>query len=701
MRMAGGGGGWIALAASGLAKRALLVALLALVLSAGDLAATAEQPLNASADQQLLPSFPTISLVGYDQPVMPLRFIADDETPRATILPPTDMPAPPALNRAVPTPPAISREPTGDVEPPVLRSPLEVLREAETPDITFAGPELVIYPIEAPLGYTGRTGVLPTAGPETSDFIPLEDRWRSGFPAWDRYGHGHPAMEDYPYAEGHWYDPYRQNVFKGDYPIIGQHTFFKTTLESETVLETRQVPTPTTPFESTRRPGQVDFFGDPNQFAAVQNFRLSFELNHGDAAFKPTDWRVLITPQFNLNYLDVNELGIVSPDVRKGSTRYRTDFALQEWFLESKLADIGPNYDFVSARVGSQPFTSDFRGFIFSDVNRGVRLFGTNSANRDQFNVLWFDQAEKDTNSELNTFEDRGQDVVVLNYYRQDFIFPGYTTQFSLHINHDDPTLHYDDNGFLVRPDPAGIALPHEVETYYFGWAGDGHINRFNIDHALYYVCGQDSLSPLAQQPLLISAFMAAAEVSYDRDWVRFRSSVFYASGDKDPLDHKGQGFDTILDNPNFAGGEFSFWQHQKIGLLGVNLKQPGSLVADLRSSKTEGQSNFVNPGVFLANVGMDFDVTPKARLVTNCNFLWFDEVAPLQQFIFQKDIHRSIGTDLSLGVEYRPRLNNNLIVTAGISGLIPGDGFKDIYNPIAGSVDTMFASFMNILVQY
>ena len=121
----------------------------------------------------------------------------------------------------------------------------------------------------------------------------------------------------------------------------------------------------------------------------------------------------------------------------------------------------GPTYDFVSVRAGSQPFISDFRGFIFSDINLGVRLFGNRNSNREQFNLAYFDQREKDTNSGLNTFNDRNQQILIANYYLQDFIFPGYTAQASVHYNHDDPTFKFDKNNFLVRPDPVGVFQPH------------------------------------------------------------------------------------------------------------------------------------------------------------------------------------------------------------------------------------------------
>jgi hypothetical protein len=497
--------------------------------------------------------------------------------------------------------------------------------------------------------------------------------------------------------EGRRLDSYNQNVLKGDYPIVGQHTFLVLTATSLAITEFRQVPTPTSPFEI----GQEEFFGNPNQFFYTHYFSLSFDLFHGDAAFKQPDWRLKITPVMNFNYLAVHELGIVSPNIEEGTTRLDDFFAMQEWFAEFKLADLSPDYDTLSTRLGSQFFNSDFRGLLFFDTNRAIRLFGTRLANRDQFNVIWFDQAEKDTNSFLNSYEDRGQEILALNYYRQDFIWPGYTAQVSFHYNHDRASTHFNTDGFLVRPDPVGVALPHSINGYYFGWTGDGHINRFNISHAFYQAFGRDSLNPLAGVPLDIDARMAALELSYDRDWIRFRASFFYASGDPDIDDGKGQGFDTIMDNPNFAGGQFSYWQRQAIKLFGVNLVQRLSLVPDLRSDKLEGQTNFVNPGLELVNLGMDFEVTPTSRLITNVNFLWFDNTAVLEQFVFQDNIRRNIGADLSMGLEYRPWLNNRGILVAGVSGLIPGQGFNDLYSPLDGEPRRLFASFIEFNLNY
>ena len=554
---------------------------------------------------------------------------------------------------------------------------------------------------QSPLGFTGPTSVLPSESQNTSHFVPIEDRWRIGVPVWDRYGKGHPVGDDYPSIQGAWYDPYNQNVLKGDFPIAGQDTFLKLQFKQLNLFELRQTPIPTTPFEATQNPFQNEFFGNPNQFLFTQYNSVGFDLFKGDAAFKPVDWRFRVNAIFNQNYLKVQELAVVSPDVRNGTNRHRTDWALEEWFYETKIADMSPNYDFLSVRAGSQPFTSDFRGFIFSDINRGVRVFGSRLSNQDQYNVVWFDQTEKDTNSLLNTFDDRHQNTLIANYYRNDFIFPGYNAQLSFHYNKDKASTKFDNNGFLVRPDPVGVFAPHQVDAYYLGWSGNGHINRYNVSHSLYYVTGVDELNPIAGSRQNISAFMGALELSYDRDWARFRCSYFYASGDSDPNDGRATGFDAIFDNPNFAGGEFSYWNRQQIKLFGVNLVNRQSLLPNLRSSKFQGQSNFVNPGIQLVNAGFDADLTPKLKMITNANYLWFNHTAPLETLVFQGHIRDQIGLDLSGGFEYRPLLNNNVSFVGGLSGLIVGNGFRDLYQPLQGNVNNLAAGFFEASFEY
>lgn len=605
--------------------------------------------------------------------------------------PPTSSPAlPPTTEIPPPEPP----------RPGVLRRPLEAALAPPPEPPRWLEPFFRL-PFDPPTGFSGRSGVLPTESQTSAHFVPVEDRWRIGYPAWDRYDKGHPLVDDYPYQIGRLIDPYNLNVLKGDYPIFGQHTFLDVTAMANMNFEGRELPTQTTPFESTERPFSENFFGRPSSFITLDYFSIAVDLFHGDAAFKPVDWRIKLVPTLGVSNFSFSELAQVSPNALQGTVRTRTFWALQEAFIEAKIADLSPDYDFVSFRAGNQPFISDFRGFLFADINRGVRLFGNAFSNRDQWNLVYFRQWEKETNTALNTFNDRRQNLFFANYYRQDFIFPGYTAQLSLTYNNDPSTFKFDKNRFLVRPDPVGVFQPHTLNVGYFGWAGEGHIGRYNISHQYYWAFGHDSLNPLANQAQTISAQMAALELSYDRDWARFRSSFFWASGDHNINDAHATGFDTILDQPNFAGGPFSFWNRQQLPLFGVNLVQRLSLVPDLRSSKIQGQSNFVNPGLLLPTLGVDLDLTPKLKMINNFNMLWFDQTNVLERYLFDGNIDRFIGADLAVGFEYRPLLSENVVFIGGASTLIPGQGFRNLYNNFSDRVDPLVAGFVTAIVLY
>jgi hypothetical protein len=434
------------------------------------------------------------------------------------------------------------------------------------------------------------------------------------------------------------------------------------------------------------------------QFAYSQNFSFSAALFHGDTAYRPVDWQIRFTPEINVNYLKVRENGIVNPDVRAGTARLDSHAALQEAFVEAKITDLSRSFDFLSARAGIQTFNSDFRGFVFFDQEPGLRLFGTLDSNRYQFNAGYFSMLEKDTNSGLNSMEYRNQQVLVGNFYRQDFLRPGYNIQVSFHYDKDDATLHYDTNDFLVRPAAVGLARPHKVRAYYYGLAGDGHIGRLNLTHAFYQVLGYDSKNPIAGKRTDINAQMAAAELSWDRDWIRFRGSIFWASGDDNPRDGTARGFDAILDNSNFAGGFFSFWNREGIRLTGsaVNLVSPGSLIPSLRSSKTQGHANFVNPGIFIYNGGADVELTPKLRGVLNLNVIRFDHTEPLELILLQAPIHHGVGVDSGFGVTYRPPLTENVVITGAFNAFSPMQGFRDIFTD-----KTLFSAAANVRFRF
>jgi hypothetical protein len=501
---------------------------------------------------------------------------------------------------------------------------------------------------------------------------PIDDRWRLALP---------------PYSlneTGRWWDPYHQNFLKGDFPIVGEDIFMKLTAISKTNLEGRSAPSPSG--VSTDEPGSFDFFGRHNALIFDQKFVTRFEMQKGATSFKPFEWQIVLEGVGDVNLLETQENGIVDPDVRDGTNRTTTHAALQEAFVEVHLADTSVNYDFISTKLGRQAFNSDFRSLIFSDVNQGIRIFGSANANRYQYNLLYFNPAEKDTNSELNTFGLRDQNIAIGNLYIQDFLKLGYTTQFSFHYLNDngkDAGFVFDNQGFLVRPDPVGVARPHNLDVFYFGWTGEGHLGWVNVSHAFYQAFGHDTSNPIAGRDVNIDAQEVFLELSMDRDWMRYQTSVFYASGDSDPRDDTAHGFDSILDNPQIMGGSFSYWQRQSIRIAdrgGVALMQRNSIVPDLRSSKIQGQPNFVNPGILMANVGATADLTQTLSLIGNVTYIRFVDTEPLQILLKQPDIRQNVGVDISLGVEYRPVLTNNIILKGFGAILQPLDGFNDIF---------------------
>ena len=514
----------------------------------------------------------------------------------------------------------------------------------------------------------------PAAGSDTPNYEPIDDRWRLELP---------------PYklnTKGHWWDPYNQNVLKGDFPIIGEDIFMKLTGISKTLIEGRALPSPSG--VSTDEPGDFDFFGRRNSMVLDQKFVTRFEMQKGATAFKPFEWQIVLEGVGNVNLLATQENGLVDPDVRDGTDRTTTHVALQEAFVEIHIADTSVNYDFISTKLGRQAFNSDFRSLLFSDINQGVRIFGSANANRYQYNLLYFNMAEKDTNSELNTFGLRDQQVAIGNLYIQDFLTLGYTTQFSVTYLLDNGKeggengFVFDNQGFLVRPDPVGIARPHNIDVFYLGWTGEGHLGWVNVSHAFYQALGHDTSNPIAGRSTNIEGQQAFLELSMDRDWMRYQTSVFYSSGDGDPRDDTARGFDTILDNPQIMGGGFSYWQRQSIRVAdrgGVALMQRNSVIPDLRSSKIQGQPNFVNPGILMVNVGATADLTQKVSLIGNATYLRFIDTEPLQILLKQPDVRQDIGVDISLGVEYRPFLNNNVIVKGFGAMLQPFGGLSDI----------------------
>jgi hypothetical protein len=541
--------------------------------------------------------------------------------------------------------------------------------------------------------YCDEEGLRPATWGSLPDFAAVPDRWR--------------IVSQLGYPE-RWWDPYNgNNVLKADRPAFGDDWFFQLSLISDTTIETRSLPTPVATATSSA-PGSLDVLGDPQQSAFTQNLIVEAVLYKGDTVFRPPDFEIRFIPVFNLTHVSVEERGVLKANSAADTTRTEGFVGIQGLFLDKHLRNVSEHYDFDSLRIGIQPITADFRGFLFQDSPVGIRLFGTRDNNQWQYNLGAFRRIEKDTNSGLNNITENGfsdalrdDDVFLFNLYRQDFPFVGFTSQIAIvhNRNGENDEAFVDDNGFLTRPAALGIQRNREYDVSYLGYNGDGHIGPWNLTLSAYYAFGSETPATFSNLESDIRAGFVAAEASRDFDWIRARGTFVYASGDDDPYDDRSTGFDAIFENPLIAGADTSFWIRQAVPLIGggrVTMSGQNGLLNSMRASKGQGQSNFTNPGLMLVGVGGDFDISPKLRASINVNQLWFDDTAVLEAARNQGGIDENIGQDVSLSVTYRPKTSQNIVIRVAASALIPGKGYEALY----GS-ETPYSILANLILAY
>jgi hypothetical protein len=531
------------------------------------------------------------------------------------------------------------------------------------------GPEAQTFPG----GRAPPQSVSPLPQPTLADYgqsMPVPDRWRIV----DSLGYTSNTL-----------DPYNRNVLKADKPVHGDW-FFDLGLLSDSVYTRSEVPIGVGG-SSTLNPGENDVFGNSRQSVFTQTVATQFVLFEGDTTFLPPKYEFRFTPVLNYNYTELQEILGVSANPRAGRTRSDHAVGIEELFFDKRLRVASDQFDFDSIRIGIQPFSSDFRGFLFQDNQLGVRLFGTRSNNRLQYNLAWFRLLEKDENSGLNdlSYKPRHDDVFVANLYRQDTPGYGFTSQITVLYNRDREAgdVQYDSNGFLVRPAPLGIQQSRDFDVVYLGYNGDGHFGRLNLTASFYYAFGTDRPGTFVDRDMPVRAGFAATELSVDFDWTRVRLSALYASGDDNPYGSRETGFDAVFENPQFAGGDTSYWDHQAVPLIGgggVTLSGVNAILNSLRSSTVSGQSNFANPGVALIGLGADFDLLPTLRLFCNLNDLYFATTEVLEAARAQAPIPDRIGLDASVALTWRPLDTQNIVLRSSYARLFAGNGYRALY---------------------
>jgi len=581
----------------------------------------------------------------------------------------------PAAGAAPADPPAASAPaPTSAASPPVVVPTIVQTAPPKDPTVLDGRQRpgrQTTYPDEIVQTNPGAVNAPP---PEAfpRDQVPVPDRWR--------------LSADLKLVDPRWFDPYNQNTLKGDRPLPGTNDWFlQLSAISDTVVEPFSIPTPVN--GQSRNPGLFGSFGRDNDLGVQQTFITGVSLIKGSTAFKPADFSINLDIAFNYNYATAQERGVLSVNSTKPPQRTDGFIGLQGAFIEYHLRDVSARYDFDAIRVGIQPFSTDFRGFLFQDDQLGVRLFGDRDDNRIQYNLAFFARLDKDTNSGLNALDkDIREDYIgIANLYRQDFPVPGFTSQVTVvyNANREGNLVNFNSNGIPVIPALIGSDKARNYDVVYLGYNADGHIGRFNLTASLYGALGQDRNSIFTNKPADIRAFFFAAEPSYDFDWIRVRLSGIYASGDSKPHDNVETGFDAILENPQIAGSDTSYFIREGIPFIGgglVGLKGPNGVLLDLRSSKDEGQSNFNNPGTILLGGGADFDVLPQLRVSTNINHVSFANTAVIEALRQQGSISPDLGWDYSIATIWRPWQTQNIVFR--ISGAIfsANRGFANLF---------------------
>ena len=528
-----------------------------------------------------------------------------------------------------------------------------------------------------------------------SDTIPLgpavPDRWR--------------IVESIGIETNLW-DPYNgHNPLKGDRPVWGKDWFYSLIAISDTVIEPRRFPVPVG-VSTTVNSGSLDTIGRGEGLILAQNLILENVFYKGNTVFKPPDWEFRFTPVININQVRVRENGVlnVNPSI---DSEQRTDhfLGIQALFVDKHLRNVSDRYDFDSIRVGIQPFSSDFRGFLFQDSQFGVRLFGNRKNNVYQYNLAWFRRLEKDTNSGLNdvTQRLRDDDIFVANLYRQDFPALGFTSQISFlyNRNRESGQFEFDKNGFIARPSSLFEERARDYDVTYLGYSGDGHVGRFNLTTSVYLAGGSQSSTRIQNVDEDVRAFFLAAEGSMDFDWFRPKVSLLWASGDDNPFDSTAKGFDAVFENPQFAGADTSFAIRQNIPFIGgggVTLMGRNGILPSLRPSKEQGQSNFINPGLQLFGLGFDADISPVLRASFNWNYLRFDQTQVLERLRQQGPVSSELGHDISASLIWRPLLSQNIVLRLSAATLSPGDGFNNLYGAEA---ETPYSILANITLTY
>jgi hypothetical protein len=114
--------------------------------------------------------------------------------------------------------------------------------------------------------------------------------------------------------------------------------------------------------------------------------------------------------------------------------------------------------------------------------------------------------------------------------------------------------------------------------------------------------------------------------------------------------------------------------------------------------TKANDPVNFVNPGIFLLNAGFNANLTTRLQYQANVNYYHLMASEPVELKANKAKVGGNIGTEINMGLVYKPLIVDNIVIQFGASALRPGDTIKDLNG---GDRDKLYTVFTAITAIY
>jgi hypothetical protein len=492
---------------------------------------------------------------------------------------------------------------------------------------------------------------------------PVDTQWRTN------------TLEGVPQFGYHLWDTYNQNRIKGDYPLTGkwfmeQDIFQNLVFKERRNLDYSSNPTLAPEISQDDKDKAALHFFSHNNFVD-ENIVFGEEIRHNDDRFFPSDFRIHVD-------------GAV--DWKHDATAFLNDREDQghaqifDAFTDIQLHNFGTvNFNQTFLRAGLQFFKSDFHGIIFNDVGFGGRIFGNSLSNRLRYDAVALKLFQKDAVSGFIDFTKPSEHLVTIGHLVwEDFLVKGWNSEWSVHWNHDPRKQNHDNADQL------------NLDTYYVGTTLSGNLGRFIFNPAIYGVFGNaqhfDDGDKIEHN---VRAFTGVFDLEYPFDFWKFRVGFVYASGEsgKDIGKKTDTGFDAISDAIQLFGGPIDYWVGEDIKFGKGDYVRANSLFPSLRG--TNGQANYVNPGLSMTNIGLDVTVTPRVFLSFNANWLYFNDTGSYPINIGGTNTaqtvinHNDAGVEENMFIRWKPflhQINDFVILDVGVGVLQPLPGLRDAF---------------------